>query len=78
MPIGSPRLELRRPYPVSGGVSLVDAGEGFFGGGDEAIAVGFYDGFFRPLAEAGDGFAAGAAGTDDFRHSFGDGLRIRS
>src|SRR5690606_14303111 len=64
VPIGSPRLELRRPYPVSGEVSRVDAGEGFFGSGDEAFAVGFDDGFFRPLAEAGDGFAAGAAGAD--------------
>ncbi len=70
--MGSPRLKLRRPYPVSGEVSLVDAGEGFFGGGDEAFAVGFDDGCFRPWAEAGDGFAAGAAGADDWWFSIGE------
>ncbi len=37
---------------------------GFLGGGDEAFAIGLDDGFFRPMAEAGDGFAADA---DDFR-----------
>jgi hypothetical protein len=52
----------------------MNPGEGFFGGGDEAFAVGFDQGSFRPSAQAGDGFAAVAAGADDFRHLIGDGL----
>jgi hypothetical protein len=54
----------------------MDPGEGFFRGGDEAFAVGFDHRPFRPLAEAGDGFASVAAGADDFRHLIGDGLAV--
>ncbi len=54
----------------------MDSGEGFFGGGDEAFAVAVDHGPFRPLAEAGDGFAAVAAGADDFRHLIGVGLAV--
>ena len=59
-----PRLELRRPHPVSREVAPMNPGSGFFRGGDEAFAVGLDHGPFRPLAEAGDGFAAVAAGAD--------------
>lgn len=54
----------------------MDAGEGFLGGGDEAFAVRFDHRFFGPLAQARDGLAAVAAGADDFRHLFGDGLAV--
>lgn len=75
-PSGFPCFVFRWSYPVAGEVSLVDGGEGFFGGGDEAFAVGFDDGMYRPLTQAGDGIAPVAAGTDDFRHLLGDGLAV--
>ena len=54
----------------------MDSGKGFFRSRDEAFAVALDYRPFRPLAEPGDGFAAVAAGADDFRHLPGDGLAV--
>jgi hypothetical protein len=54
----------------------MNPGEGFFVGGDEAFAVVFDPGPFRPSAEAGDGFAAVEAGADDFHHLPADGPAV--
>ena len=40
-PRGFPGFEFGRAHPVAGKVSLVNAGEGFLGGGDELLAVIF-------------------------------------
>lgn len=42
----------------------MDSGKGFFRSGDEALAVGLDHRPFRPLPEAGNDFAAVAAGAD--------------
>ena len=61
---------------MAGGVSLVDAGEGFLGCGEERLAVDFDHGVSVPAAQACHSLATTTAGTDDFSHLPGDRLTI--
>lgn len=69
-------MQLSTHNPIPREIPLMNPGEGFFRSSDEAFAVALDHGPFRPSAQAGDGFAAVAAGADDVRHLPGDDLAV--